>query len=82
MGVYYLFLNPGKENTFIKESLGLAKNGFPPAASKTFMLFVKGPVRKPRHTSVFRTHSDTQAVAFHFATRAFLQCTDTLSTNT
>ena len=50
---------------------------------------LEGPTRKPRHASVFSTHSDTQAVpAFHcirmfksiFSTRAFLKCTDTLST--
>ena len=47
------------------------------------------PTRKPRHASVFSTHSDTQAVpAFHcirmfkgiFSTRALLKRTDTLST--
>ena len=38
---------------------------------------LEGPTRKPRHASVFSTHSDTQAVpAFH----AFLKRTDTLST--
>ena len=50
---------------------------------------LEGPTRKPRHASVFSTHSDTQAVpAFHctrmfkgiFSTRAFLKRTDTLST--
>ena len=49
-----------------------------------------GPTHKPRHASVFNTHSDTQAVpAFQciqmfkglLSTRAFLKRTDTLSTN-
>ena len=55
-----------------------------------FMSSFEGPTRKPRHASVFSTHSDTQAVpAFHCirmfkensSTRAFLKRTDTLSTN-
>ena len=50
---------------------------------------LEGPTRKPRHASVFSTHSDTQSgPAFHcirmfkgiFSTRAFLKQTDTLST--
>ena len=54
-------------------------------------LLLEGPTRKPRHASVFSTHSDTQAVpAFHcirmfkgiFSTRAFLKRTDTLSSIT
>ena len=49
---------------------------------------LEGPTRKPRHASVFSTHSDTQSVpAFHcirmfkgtFSTCAFLKRTDTLS---
>ena len=47
-----------------------------------FAVFLEGPTRKPRHASVFSTHSDTQAVPrFHcirmfkgiFSTRAFLK---------
>ena len=52
-------------------------------------LHLEGPTRKPRHASVFSTHSDKQAVpAIHciqsfkgnFSTRASLKRTDTLST--
>ena len=51
---------------------------------KGFWDLLEGPTRKPRHASVFSTHSDTQAVpAFHcirmfksiFSTRAFLKRT-------
>ena len=48
---------------------------------------LEGPTRKPRHASVFSTHSDMQAVpAVYeckkalFSTRAFSKRTDTLST--
>ena len=47
----------------------------------------EGPTRKPWHTSVFSTHSDTQAVPAVrcmqriFSTRPFLNRNDTLSTS-
>ena len=57
----------------------------------SFLRNLEGPTCKPRHASVFSTHSDTQAVpAFHceyelfksilFNALAFLKRTDTLST--
>ena len=87
--VLWVPLNCKRRGSEKSTFLAMFRGDFLRSACSPGIPSLEGPTRKPRHASVFSTHSETQAVpAFHcmrmfkgiISTRAFLKRTDTLST--